>query len=153
VALMDRKQQQYKLRQKNAIDDKKRRKNRLLKRPRAEFEGEGGALRLSSNVNRIGIQSRAENALSTLLKESGVSYTREVQLGKWSVDFVVPGRIVVEVDGVFHEAKKESDSKKVDFLERNGFLVLRIPAHEAHKKETAEFIRRMCLERTKNVRR
>jgi len=150
---MDRKQQKYKLHQKNILDDKKRRKDRLLKRARVGFEGEYRALELGSNINKIGIQSRAENALSTLLKESGVSYTREVQLGKWSVDFVVPGRIVVEVDGVFHEAKKESDSKKVEFLERNGFLVLRIPAHEAHNKQTAEFIRRMCLERTKDVRR
>jgi len=131
------------------INLQKKREFSKMKRPTVTFsEGEYRAIRLATDGNlhcRVG--SRAEKALSRLLQEAGVDYANQVPLGPYKIDFLLPCKTVVEVEGVYHESRRDYDKKRTDFLEQNGFFVLRIPAHEAHSKKTAELIRKMCLER------
>jgi len=57
----------------------------------------------------------------------GYKFRRQVPVGPYFIDFLcVSERLVVEVDGVGHEA--ESDDRKTSWLEAKGYRVLRIPA-------------------------
>jgi len=93
--------------------------------------------------------SRAEHSFGKLLRNANVHYANHVRVGPYTVDFLLPNKIVVEVEGVYHEGRKEKDMQRTNFLEQNGFFVLRIPAADAHKKGTAELIKKICLERCK----
>jgi len=93
--------------------------------------------------------SRAEHALGRLLQKSRVQHVKQVHIGPYMADFLLPNKIVVEVEGVRHGERSERDLQRTNFLEKNGFFVLRIPAPDAHKKETAELIKKMCLDRCK----
>lgn len=127
----------------------KRREFSIRHRPIIKFsEGEYRAICLATDGNphcRVG--SHAEKAMSKLLQNAGVQYANQVPLGPYKIDFLLPCKTIVEVEGIYHEGRKEYDRKRTEFLEQNGFLVLRIPAHEAHKKKTAELIRRICQDR------
>ena len=93
--------------------------------------------------------SRAEHALGKLLQKSRVQHVKQVHVGPYTVDFLLPNKIAVEVEGLRHGEREERDIRRTNFLEQNGFFVLRIPARDAHKKETAELIKKICLERCK----
>jgi very-short-patch-repair endonuclease len=93
--------------------------------------------------------SSAEHSFGKLLKRSNVHYADHVRVGPYTVDFLLPQKMVVEVEGIYHEDRGMRDAQRTDFLEKNGFYVLRIPAGEAHKKKTAELIKKICLERQK----
>ena len=93
--------------------------------------------------------SRAEHSFGKLLQKSKVQHVRQVHVGPYTVDFLLPNGIAVEVEGVRHGEREERDIRRTNFLEQNGFFVLRIPARDAHRKETAELIKKICLERQK----
>ena len=93
--------------------------------------------------------SRAEHTLGRLLQKSRVQHVKQVHVGPYTVDFLLPNKIAVEVEGVRHGERSERDLQRTNFLEQNGFFVLRIPARDAHRKETAELIKKICLERCK----
>lgn len=113
-------------------------------------DGERRVLELAREEKAVpGGWSRAEFHFGKLLKNANVNYMSHVRVGPYTVDFLLPQKIVVEVEGIFHEGRKEKDMQRTDFLEKNGFFVLRIPAAEAHQKKTAELIKKICLERHK----
>jgi very-short-patch-repair endonuclease len=60
----------------------------------------------------------------------GVSFRRQVPLaGRYIADLVAPSlRLVVEIDGGYHAARKEADARRDRALARAGYTVLRIQA-------------------------
>jgi very-short-patch-repair endonuclease len=60
------------------------------------------------------------------LEFDGTHFRRQVRLGKYIVDFASHrARIVIEVDGGQHGARKIADAHRTAFIEREGYRVLR----------------------------
>jgi very-short-patch-repair endonuclease len=59
----------------------------------------------------------------------GVSFRRQVLIGRYIVDFVAPAaRLVVEIDGSFHDGRGRSDARRDAALVNVGYRVLRLEA-------------------------
>ena len=59
----------------------------------------------------------------------GVWFRRQVPIGKAIVDFLAPSiRLVVEVDGSCHRARRSADARRDAKLARLGYRVLRLEA-------------------------
>jgi very-short-patch-repair endonuclease len=59
----------------------------------------------------------------------GVTFRRQVPLGPFIVDFLAPrARLVVEVDGGYHELRVTADARRTQWLERRGYRVVRVSA-------------------------
>ncbi len=59
----------------------------------------------------------------------GVTFRRQVPLGPFIVDFLAPSaRLVVEVDGGYHELRLKADARRTRWLERRGYRVLPVAA-------------------------
>jgi very-short-patch-repair endonuclease len=83
----------------------------------------------------------------------GVSFRRQVPvLGRYIVDLLVPElRLVVEVDGPYHDGRRDADMRRDRALARAGYTVLRleaalvmsdVPAATAQIQETIEQLRK-----------
>jgi len=60
------------------------------------------------------------------LKQPNSHFRRQVRLGNYIVDFAKhAARIVIEVDGGQHDARSDADAVRTNFLEREGYRVLR----------------------------
>ena len=73
-------------------------------------------------------EARLWSALSA--RKLGVQFRREVVLaGRYVVDFAAPARkLVVEVDGGCHRARRRADARRDAELERLGWRVVRVQA-------------------------
>jgi very-short-patch-repair endonuclease len=61
---------------------------------------------------------------------AGHKFRRQLPIGPYFVDFVcLKARLVVEIDGAGHE-DEDRDRRKTEYLEAQGFRVIRVPAHE-----------------------
>jgi very-short-patch-repair endonuclease len=72
---------------------------------------------------------------------AGFKFRRQLPIGPYFADFAcLSARLVVEVDGEFHEA--ESDRRKDVYLLSRGFHVMRIPASctDQHLDDVVESI-------------
>ncbi|HEY5958474.1 MAG TPA: endonuclease domain-containing protein [Polyangiaceae bacterium] len=59
----------------------------------------------------------------------GVSFKRQYIVGTFIADFAAPSRrLIVEVDGGYHEARRNADATRDAKLQRLGWRVLRISA-------------------------
>jgi very-short-patch-repair endonuclease len=57
----------------------------------------------------------------------GVSFRRQVPVGKFIVDFLAPkARLAVEVDGGYHARRVKADARRDEALRRLGYRVLRL---------------------------
>lgn len=63
-------------------------------------------------------------------RQLGVQFRREVPLaGRYIVDFCAPSaRLVVEVDGRYHESRRRADARRDAELRGLGYRVLRVEA-------------------------
>jgi len=60
-------------------------------------------------------------------KRLGVAFRRQVVIGDFIVDFLAPSRkVVVEVDGAFHERQRSADGRRDEKLAQLGYRVVRI---------------------------
>ena len=74
---------------------------------------------------------RSEAALWRVLRarQLGVEVRRQVVLGDFVADFVVPAaRLVIEVDGGAHRARGAADARRDRKLAKLGYRVLRLDA-------------------------
>ncbi|MFN0052853.1 MAG: endonuclease domain-containing protein [Planctomycetales bacterium] len=56
----------------------------------------------------------------------GCRFRRQFRLGKYIVDFVsLERRLIVEVDGAFHNQQQSKDQERTAWLESQGYRVLR----------------------------
>jgi very-short-patch-repair endonuclease len=57
----------------------------------------------------------------------GVEYEQEVQLGRWSVDFLADGWLAIEVDGTYWHTKDRRDmTPKYEAVRERGWTLLRL---------------------------
>jgi very-short-patch-repair endonuclease len=62
-------------------------------------------------------------------KQTGVAFRRQVPVLRYIVDFLAPSaRLVVEVDGAYHQRRLEADARRDERLRRAGYRVLRLDA-------------------------
>lgn len=73
----------------------------------------------------------------------GVWFRRQVPLaGQYIADFAAPAaRLVVEVDGSSHAARKHADARRDRALGRHGYRVLRLPAELVMRAPTTALAR------------
>lgn len=80
----------------------------------------------------------AERLLGFRLRDrrfAGYKFLRQVPMGDYVVDFACHSRrLIVELDGGQHAARKAYDDRRDGWLERQGFYVLRFPDNLALKK-------------------
>ena len=73
----------------------------------------------------------------------GVAFRRQVVIGDFIVDFLAPSRkVVVEVDGLFHERQRSADRRRDEKLRRLGYRVLRISV-ALLERDVSEALRRI----------
>ncbi|MBK7582512.1 MAG: DUF559 domain-containing protein [Myxococcales bacterium] len=73
----------------------------------------------------------AEEALWRELsgQKLGAVVRRQYVIGRYIADFAVPSaRLVIEVDGAYHAARRAADARRDRELGRRGWRVLRLPA-------------------------
>ena len=96
-------------------------------------------------------ETRTEAALAEILKRRGWRFQQEAALGPYHVDFLVEGRVVVEVDGSSHlvSGARERDAHRDRELHVRGYAVVRIPAeaiahrtHQPHIRKIEESLKR-----------
>jgi len=59
----------------------------------------------------------------------GVAFRRQFVMGRYIADFCAPRvRLIVEVDGGYHQGRAHLDARRDAELQRAGYRVLRIPA-------------------------
>src|SRR2546425_9601727 len=68
--------------------------------------------------------TKFEDRLARILKRNGVQYERQVRLGKYVVDFLVPPKMVLEVTGGVHKARRLRDLVRTQTLETLGYKVV-----------------------------
>lgn len=62
-------------------------------------------------------------------KRLGVAFRRQVVIGPFVVDFLAPAcRLIVEVDGKYHDRRVSLDQSRDRKLSRGGYRVLHVPA-------------------------
>jgi very-short-patch-repair endonuclease len=64
-------------------------------------------------------------------RPGGVKFRRQHPVGRYVADFYAPdARVIVEVDGLAHDARVERDAVRDDWLRGQGFVVVRVAAAE-----------------------
>ncbi|MBE0598302.1 MAG: endonuclease domain-containing protein [Desulfuromonadales bacterium] len=79
----------------------------------------------------------------------GLKFRRQEQIGRFIVDFVCYEKeIIVEADGSQHALEKEKDEERTQWLNSQGFMVLRFWNHEilTNIDGVLEVVRMRCLE-------
>jgi len=63
--------------------------------------------------------------------QRGMRFKQQVSIGPYFADFLCKKkRLVVEVDGGYHDSQKEYDQSRDDFMTTHGYLVLRFKNDE-----------------------
>lgn len=117
-----------------------------------EVEGVAMAINLSKTAKELRKRAtEAEQHLWRHLKArqlEGLKFRRQEQIGRFIVDFVCyETEIVVEVDGGQHSNEKIKDNERTDWLNSQGFEVLRFWNNEVltNIEGVIEAIRKHCL--------
>jgi len=87
----------------------------------------------------------SEKRLAQALKKAGIRYQREVAVKEFTVDFLISGWLILEVDGESHltSDRIEKDAKRQRRLEDMGFTVIRIPAMELSRNGIKNWVQRI----------
>lgn len=78
----------------------------------------------------------------------GVKFRRQYPIGPYFADFVcLEKRLVIELDGDQHANNIEYDNQRTDFIESQGFTVIRIANAQLTRNEIEEVIEtlRRCI--------
>lgn len=85
--------------------------------------------------------SDAERKIWTLLRSrqlQGFKFRRQHRIGKYIADFCcLRSKLIIELDGGQHMDRAEYDFERTQFLESEGFQVLRFWNHEVFKETEA----------------
>ncbi len=66
-----------------------------------------------------------------LMREEGIHFRRQHAIGSFITDFCAPRRkIVIELDGSQHLEQEEYDQERTNYLEAQGYKVLRFWNHD-----------------------
>jgi very-short-patch-repair endonuclease len=93
------------------------------------------ANRKKQTTNRVRAKDMCRNAVApekifwAKLRDrrlAGHKFKRQVLVGTYIADFAcLEGKVIVELDGPFHEGRVEFDKKRDAYLKKHGFRVLR----------------------------
>ncbi|MEA2736245.1 MAG: hypothetical protein QOE14_2696 [Humisphaera sp.] len=63
----------------------------------------------------------------------GLKFRRQVPVGRYIADFLCHEmKLIVELDGPSHDERAEHDEKRTEFLERQGYRVIRFLNEDVH---------------------
>lgn len=81
--------------------------------------------------------SRPEKITKNILEKVGISFKQEFKVGKYFIDFALPNKIALEIDGKQHNYKerREKDLEKDKFLIEQGWKIIRIPWDDKQNME------------------
>lgn len=104
-------------------------------------------------MNGIGLEiasaetadSMTEVVLYNHLKNSGVKFSFQREIGHYCVDFLIGG-LIVEVDGPCHKQRVARDQIRDKYLRKMGYSIMRVPA--ALVTEAPEEVVRAIIKRT-----
>ncbi len=72
-------------------------------------------------------ETASEHAFRKRLTDSGLDHKRQVILGFYIIDFVIPSRMaVIEIDGKSHDSRQWYDAKRDELCIEWGFRVFRV---------------------------
>ncbi|MBE3519614.1 MAG: DUF559 domain-containing protein [Firmicutes bacterium] len=85
-------------------------------------------------------ETPSEKKLARELSRRGVSFVREAPIRSYTVDFLIDGWLVVEVDGESHipASRRREDLRRQRDLESSGFTVLRVPSADLSDKRRTD---------------
>ena len=76
------------------------------------------------------VGTKPEQILWGVLRDrrlAGVKFRRQMPIGQYIVDFACcESRLIVEIDGLSHTDRKSQDVERQNFLEKQGWNVLRV---------------------------
>ncbi len=102
--------------------------------PRWELEKGKGTFCSRECYYRFNGESSIEALMKRALEETNIDFEREVQIGKYCVDFLISGKkIVIECDGDYWHGRhqdKEKDKRRDEFLKAKGYLIYRFGESE-----------------------
>ncbi len=77
--------------------------------------------------------TRWERAFAGRLKAAGITFEQQVIIGRYYADFLLPGNLIVELDGAHHlkSPQREHDERRDIYLATHGYKVIRIRNGEA----------------------
>lgn len=81
------------------------------------------------SVRRSVSRTRLEEKIAVILDELDIAYHEQKRIDKWSVDFYLGDKTIVDVHGEYIHSKdiaKERDKNKKSFLEKSGYLYIEI---------------------------
>ena len=94
--------------------------------------GPAARLQLAAHAAQMrAVPTASERILWSALRagQLGVVFRRQVPVGRFIADFLAPAvRLVVEVDGVYHEKRCTADARRDRLLARMGYRVLHVDA-------------------------
>ncbi|HAI73780.1 MAG TPA: DNA (cytosine-5-)-methyltransferase [Candidatus Moranbacteria bacterium] len=94
-------------------------------------------LRKNATPQEIIIWSRIKNRNFKKLK-----FRRQYQLGKYIVDFIcLEKKLIIELDGWQHSEQENYDLERTNYLERQGFKVIRIWNEEINSNLDGVFLK------------
>lgn len=86
-------------------------------------------------------QTPTEQALWGILRSrqaGGLKFRRQHPIGKFIVDFYCPeARLVIEIDGDSHAGQAEYDQARTDWLQAQGYRVIRFTNHDVRENISA----------------
>ena len=76
--------------------------------------------------------SNSERLLARALDKRGLDYFQQKKIEPYTVDFFLPPKLIVEVEGAVHTSDERSkkDQRRHMFLEGSGYVVLRISTRD-----------------------
>jgi very-short-patch-repair endonuclease len=78
--------------------------------------------------------TESEKLAEIKLKETGIEYKKQMILGFYILDFVIPNKLLnIEIDGGYHSDNKMKDYLRDKFVCKCGFSVIRIKNEGVNK--------------------
>ena len=68
------------------------------------------------------------------MDEVGVKFRRQRPISSYFIDFICLEKKLIELDGMQHTHDIEYDNRRTDFLEKQGYQIIRIPNEFIYKE-------------------
>jgi len=96
--------------------------------------------------------SRTEGILKGQLFKSNIRFFAQAQIGPYRMDFLLPSKMVLEVEGMVHDTRGEEERRRTDYLESRGFLVIRVTPSHVNDGDIPMIIRNIYDKRSKELK-
>jgi very-short-patch-repair endonuclease len=65
-----------------------------------------------------------------ILDSLAIEYIQEAKAGRYSLDFLLPNRVVIEVDGNYWHQDKAKEQRRDNWLINHGYRVIHLPENK-----------------------